>query len=71
MPRVYKKMRYYKVVVKFDRNDKYEVCLKANGLEDEEVIDYMIKHDLFHGEMDSNYVKEINEITRKEYEANK
>lgn len=67
--RHYKKMRYYRVLVKFDRNDEYTTYVKANGLEDTDVIDYMSKHSMFHGEMDANYVKEITEITRKEYET--
>lgn len=70
MPKKYEKMRYYRVVVKFSRDDKYEVYLKGNGLEDENVVEYMTANNLFHGEMDVDYVKEITEITRKEYEAN-
>ena len=67
--RHYNKMRYYRILVKFDRDDEYTTYLKANGLEDTDVIDYMSKHSMFHGEMDVSYVREITEITRKEYET--
>lgn len=61
-------MKYYKVTVKYNRESKYTFVLKANGLDDTDVIAYCLANHLFQDDSDADYVKEILTISRKEYE---
>lgn len=69
MARKYKKVRYYRIHVQFSREDKYDIFLKGNGLTSEEALDKAIEDKLFKDDMDSQYVKRVDEITRDDFKT--
>ena len=68
MARKYKKVRYYRIHVQFSREDKYDIFLKGNGLTSEEALDKATTDKLFKDDMDSQYVKRVDEVTRDDFE---
>lgn len=67
MPKKYKKVRYYRVSIFYTIKFKYEIFVKGNGLESSEVLDKLKTDNLLQDDMDIQYVKNIDEISREDY----
>ena len=64
-----KKMKYYRITVKYDRGRSYDVFVKGAGITDREAVKSASDQDLFDDPDDVQYVREVTPIERTEYNA--